>query len=173
MSAEEVQKERERQREFQLHQQNLGQSGQGSREAAEALRYLSEIDDLPVDKDDAVMGQLVSKLMSTANLDADDLRSNEWVMEYLLLGWLARKPTEEGVHGALRAYVHDDRSAAIKPLTPEERLQVETFIGLPAKMAQSRSEDMSAIKEVMRNRDESFVHNDDDDEGGGLLGILS
>lgn len=149
-----------------FHQDNLSQQ---SDKAAEVLRYISEIDDLPIEADDPVMGQLVSKLTSTANLTAEQVRSNEWVREYLLILYLARRPRKEGVHSGWRAWSHDDHTEDIEPLDPEERLQIETSVSM-TKLALTRSEDMEGVKESTRNRSESYVHEDGD--GGGKGGIL-
>jgi len=71
--------EYDKQRRHAYHQSALTQQDEGG-EAAEILHTLSNIDDLPIDpKDDPVMGQLVSKLTSTANLSKEDVRSNKWV----------------------------------------------------------------------------------------------
>lgn len=172
MSEQQARREYEkRQRRHQLHQGNLQGEDSGG-EAAEVLRYLSEIDDLPIDHDDPVMGQLVSKLTSTANLTADQVRSNEWVREYLLLLYLARYPREEGVHGGWRAWSHDNTDANISPMSPAKRMEVETFV-TTSKLALTRSEDFKAVEESTRNVSESVVHDDEtESSGGGLLGRL-
>jgi len=160
-------------RDDQIHHANIS-NGQGPDDgtAAEALRYISEIDDLPIDEDDEVMGQLISKLTSTANLTAEQVRSNEWVREYLLILYLARRPRKDGVHGGWRAWSHDDPDADVEPMEPAERAKLETFVET-SKLGLTRSEDMESIKEVMRNRTESFVHDDAEDESsGGILGRL-
>lgn len=165
------QNEYSRQRRHELHTQNL-RAGEQDDTAAEVLRYLSEIDDLPIDRGDPVMGQLISKLSSTANLSAEQITSNEWVREYLLLLYLAQYPRKDGVHGAWRAWSHDDREADLEPLSPEKRMQVETFV-TTSKLALTRSEDFKAVEESTRNVSESVVHNEDEAEkSGGILGRL-
>jgi hypothetical protein len=143
-----------------------------SSNTAEILRYLSEIDDLPIETDDPIMGQLVSKVTSTANLTPEEVRSNEWVREYLLVLYLCKHPTKEGCHSSDRAWAHDDIDAYVKPMDADRRMQIETFV-TSSKLALSGSEDMSKVKESVRTVKESIVTNDSDSSSsGGLLGRL-
>lgn len=161
-----------KQRRDSYHQMNLsgGQPDQPG-EAAQILAYLSRIDDLPVDpQDDEVMGQLVSKLTSTANLTTEEVRSNEWWREIILTLWLCMSPEPDGVHGAERVWVKDDRHADVEPIDTETRIKMETALGM-GKLALSRSEDFTAVEEATRDVSESFVHDGEDSGGGGgLLG---
>lgn len=158
------------QRRDQYHHANLQGQEEGG-EAAEILRYLSQIDDLPVDAtDDEVMGQLISVLTSTANLTAEEVRSNEWYREIILTLYLAMKPTKEGVHGADRVWVHDDAEEDIGPLDARQRVMLEASV-MNSKLALSRSEDFTAAKEATRNVNESVVH-DEAGAGGSSSGIL-
>lgn len=166
---EAVQEEYERR----LHQQNLSSPPREDDESttAEILRYLSEIDDLPIGTDDPIMGQLVSKLTSTANLTPEQVRSNEWVREYLLILYLCKHPTKEGMHGSDRAWAHDDVSEYREPLSAEDRMAIESFV-TSSKLALTRSEDMEAVKESTRTVSESIVNDDsaNSNSGGGILG---
>lgn len=162
----------ERQRRHQMHQQNLS-GGQEDGETAEILRALSEIDDLPINPGgDRVLGQLVSKLTSTANLTAEQVRSNEWVREYILILYLSKYPSEDGVHGSERAFVHDDMDAAREPMDAERRAELEAFIPT-SKLALTRSEEAKVIEESTRNVNESIVNDGEGgNSGGGILGRL-
>lgn len=142
-----------------------------SSNAAEILRYLSEIDDLPIGTDDPVMGQLVSKLTSTSNLTAEQVRSNEWVREYILILYLSKHPSKDGMHGSDRAWAHDDVNAYREPLDPEDRMAIETFV-TSSKLALARSEDMAVPKEATRTVKESIVSDEGKSGGGGSGGIL-
>jgi hypothetical protein len=166
---EEMQK---RQRDAQFHGQNLADTNENG-EAAEVLRYLADIDDLPIDKSDPIMGQLISKLMSTSNLSAEQVKSNEWVLEYLLILYLSKHPPKYGMHGVERAIAHDDPDERIDYLSPEDRTSLEAFIQVD-KMVLTRSEDFEAVKESTRNVSESVVHDDNSDGGkGGIWGRIT
>lgn len=171
MSVEERKEMAEEEQKRRLHAQNLQGVPHEDREGetAEILRYLSEIDDLPIDADDPIMGQLASKLTSTANLSAEQVRSNEWVREYLLILYLCTKPTQEGIHGWERACTHDDLEAYREPLSPEDRAQLEAFVSM-TKLGLTRSEGMAVAKEATRNVQESIVN--ESDEGGSTGGII-
>jgi hypothetical protein len=173
MSAEEQKEMMEDEHERRLHAQNLQAPPQEDHtgETAEILRYLSEIDDLPVSEDDPVMGQLVSKLTSTANLTEEQVRSNEWVFEYILVLYLCKHPSKDGMHTHDRAWSHDDADAYRDPIDPADRMAIEAFVG-NAKMALTRSKDMEVVKESTRTVNESIVNNDSQSRGksGGILG---
>jgi len=163
----------DRQRRDQYHQQNLtGERERG--DAAEILRYLSEVRDLPINpEDDPVMGQLVTRLTSTANLSVEDVRANEWYQEIILLLYLAQKPRKEGTHSGTRVWAHDDPKADMEPLEREERIQLEASL-MNSKLALTRSEDFRAVEEATRNVSESFVHDEASSDSGssGILGRL-
>ena len=145
----------------------------GESEAAEILRQLSEIDDLPINpQDDGVMGQLVAKLTSTTNLSAEQVESNEWVREYIMVLYLAQQPVKNGLHGWWRGWAHGDESEAMEPLSPQKRTMVETFVQ-SSKLALARSEDAKVMEEATHTIQESVVHDDRrNNGGGGLLGRI-
>lgn len=175
MSTQEQREAMQEEHERRLHMQNLQgppeQDRQG--ETAEILRYLSEIDDLPIGTEDPVMGQLVSKLTSTTNLTTEQVKSNEWVREYLLILYLAKHPRKEGTHSGDRAWVHDDIDAFVEPLDAEDRMAIESYV-TSSKLALNRSEDMSMPREAMRTVNESIVSDDSQSDSGkgGILGRL-
>lgn len=170
---EAMQEEQEKERKHRIHNSNLSAPTQDQHggSTAEILRILSEIDDLPIQpQEDAVMGQLVSKLTSTANLTAEQVKSNEWVREYILVLYLCKHPSKDGLHGPWRAWAHDDVNEFRDPLSAEKRMELETFV-TSSKLGLTRSEDFRAVEESTRNVQESYVHDDSDDSGrGGLLG---
>jgi len=163
----------DKQRRQQYHQGNLQMGGESQPgEAAEILSALSHVEDLPIDAEsDDVLGQLVSRLTSTANLTAEEVRSNEWVREYIMVLYLCRFPREDGAHGPWRALGHNDLSAEREPLDPEKRLQIEAYVSM-SKLALSRSEDFTATREAVRNVSESIVNEEQQGSGngGGILG---
>lgn len=173
MSADEAKEMEEKRRRAQFHGQNLSEPQQNDGEAAEILRYLADIDDLPVTEDDNVMGQLVSRLVSTANLSKEQVQSHEWVVEYILVLYLSMYPPKYGLHGDERAIVHDDADANRKALDTQTRMMLEAFV-TNAKFASTRSEDFKAVEETSRNVSESVVHEGDEGGGGkgGLRGMI-
>lgn len=166
--------EYEKQRRQQYHQGNLQQAGaEQPGEAAEILSALSHVEDLPIDpQNDSVMGQLVSRLTSTANLSAEQVRSNEWVREYLMVLYLCRFPREDGLHDTWRGIAHGDVDEERDPLDPQKRLEIEAFVSM-SKLALSRSEDFTAPREAVRNVNESIVNEEGgNSDGDGLLGRI-
>lgn len=163
----------EQQRRDQYHSGNLQGQGQQPGESAQVLHALSDIDDLPMQpQDDPVMGQLVSKLTSTANLTSEEVRSNEWVREYILILYLCQFPTEDGCHSEWRGYAHGDASEEREPLHPKKRAMLETLV-TTSKLALSRSEDAKVIEEGTRNVSESVLTEEGGDSGSsGILGKL-
>lgn len=175
MSLEEQKQERQKERQHQIHSQNL-QSAQMDEEegsAAEIIKILSEIDDLPINpKEDPVMGQLISTLTSTANLSPEQVRSNEWVREYILVLYLCKYPKENGLNGSWRGLAHGDPSEAREPMSPDTRMMIETLVST-SKLALTRSEDAKVIEEGARTINESVVNDHGEDKSsGGLLGRL-
>lgn len=169
-SAEEMKDLEGKRRRAPIHQSQLAEQPQQDGDAAEILRYLADIEDLPVDEDDTVMRQLISRLVSTANLNSDQVRSHEWVVEYILVLYLSMFPPKYGLHGHERAIVHDDASADTEPMDTQRRMMLEAFV-TNAKLASTRSEDFKAVEETTRNVSESVVH-EQDGEGSGRGGIL-
>ena len=167
-----VQEQYDKQRRQSYHQGNLqGQQQRG--EAAEILSALSHVDDLPINPEsDPVMGQLVSRLTSTANLSADQVRSNEWIREYILVLYLCQFPRADGAHGPWRGIAHGTVDAEREPLDPKTRMELEAFISM-SKLALSRSEDAKVIEEGTRDVSESIVNEEGGGRsGGGLLGKI-
>lgn len=155
-----------------LHEQQLATPPREDQESASAeiLRYIADIEDLPIKKDDPVMGQLISRLTSTANLSPEQVKSNQWVFEYLLVLYLCKYPTPDGSHSSDRAWAHDDVDAYREPMKAERRMEIEAHITMSG-MALTRSEEMAATKEATRTVNESIV-NDEGNTGGGSTGGL-
>lgn len=163
MSAEEAQR-RELRR--QGHSANLRQREDDNQ--GEILRQLSEIDDLPIDRDDPIMGQLISKLTSTTKLTQEQIQSNEWIRQYLVVLYICKHPPEDGVHRGTAVWAKDDVSAWVEPMDPERRMELEAFVAT-SNLALNRSEDGFAVTESTRNISESIVNDDGDSGGKGLL----
>lgn len=163
----------EKQREHSLHTTNLSENPrqEGNDDAGEILRILSDIDDLPISpEDDPVMGQLVSRLTSTANLTPEQVRSNEWVHEIILLLYQCKFPRPGGLDPWFRGYAFGDPSAERDVMDAEERMLLETHTSM-SKIALSRSENAKVMEEGSRTINESVVDSRDGDGGsGGLRG---
>lgn len=166
----EAKKEREKERKHRMHSQNLSGQIEDDQNKAEILSQLSEIDDLPIGSEDPVLGQLTSAIASTTNLGEDDLRSKEWVYEYLRVVHKAPYPPSYGITGARRAFVYDDMNEYREPLDSEDAATVEAFLD-NAKRALTRSEDAKVIEESTRTVNESVVKDDTQSSNGGS-GIL-
>lgn len=154
-------------------QQGLQGPQQEDSDAAEVLQYLSNIDDLPDDlAQDPVLGQLVSKLTSTANLTSEQVKSNEWVVEYVMLLYLCKYPKKKGLHGSWRGVAHSDPGQDMEPLDPEKRMMIESFVN-QSKIALTRSEDAKVMEEGTRNISESVVHDETQSSSkGGIWGKI-
>lgn len=170
---EEVEEMEAQRRRAQYHSNNLAAPDEQDGEAAEILRYIADVEDLPVDENDEVMQQLVSRLVSTANLSKEQVRSHEWVVEYILVLYLSMNPPKYGLHGHERAIVHDDVNAEREPLEVNQRMMLEAFT-TNAKFASTRSEDFKAVEETTRNVQESVVHDEEGQgsDSGGIMGMI-
>lgn len=153
-----------KQRQQAYHQANL-QGQQDKAESAELLNALSEIDDLPITPhDDETIGQFASRVVSTANLSEKEVRSHEWAKEYILILYLADRPTEQGLHSEWRGWTYGDMDAEKEPLDPKRRAELESFM-TSSNLALSRSEDAKAMEESTRNVNESIVNEGDSESG--------
>lgn len=140
-------------------------------EAGEVMRYISEIDDVPMPEGDTLR-QFFSKVESTSNLSNEDIRSDEWVKEYLLMRWKHQYPPEQGLTGVMRGVAFDDQSEERSPVGQTKKTNAEGAKHI-AQHAISRSEDMKAVEESTRTIAETVRHdNDDSGGGGGILGMI-
>lgn len=165
------QRENKRQRQH-ARQQSALQAAQNDGSGAEVLRQLSEINDLPTFRG-KTLDQFVSRVISTSNLSEEDIMSDEWVREYLLLLYKSQFPPDYGLTGHARAYALDEKSEKREPLDPQEGTEMEAFKHVSG-LALSRSEDMTATKEATRTIAETLSRDEtsDDSGGSGLLGKL-
>jgi len=158
----------EEQREHELHASQLG-GGQNGNNAPETLKYVSKPED--IDSPIEALEWINSKSTSTANLDPEDVRSKEWVLEYHQLMARFEHPPEYGLTGHLRAYVFDDKDEFAHPLAPSDMLEVEGYTEI-GKESTTRSKDGWATETATRDTRESIVRNNEDDSGSGLLGRI-
>ncbi len=158
---QEIQEQYERQ----LHQGNL--SGQGQTNAPETLKYVSKPEDIesPVE----ALEWINSKSTSTANLEEEDVRSKEWVIEYNREMSTMDHPPTYGVTGHLRAVMYDDVSEFKEPLSPGDNVELEGYSEI-GKEASTRSKDGWATETATRDTKESIVRDENADKNsGGLL----
>jgi hypothetical protein len=163
---------REQQRRDQYHQRNL--SAQDGGEGIQLLKELSENKDLPIQpEDDEIIGQFGSKATAEANLSDAEYESIQWEREIQILLWLCKQPTDEGMSGALRGWVHGDSEEELSPLTPKERAVVESF-ATTHKEVLSLSKEGFGVKESGRSVNQSIVDdgNKNGSSSGGLLDKL-
>jgi hypothetical protein len=165
-----------KQQEMQLHSQ-MQQPGMDDDEsgAGEILTKLSEDmeQDLPDELvNDPILGQQVSRVISTANLSETGIASKEWLLEISLILYLCQYPKREGLKGHRRGFAYGTTAEAKSPLSAEKKAAAESFLDT-VKTAYTRSEDAMVVQESARSISESVVHNDDDNSGrGGILGRL-
>ena len=163
---------REQQRRDQYHQRNL--SAQDGGEGIQLLKELSKNKDLPIQpEDDEIIGQFGAEATAEANLSQEEYESIQWEREIQVLLWLCKQPTEEGMHGALRGWVHGDSDEEKEPLTPKERAVTESY-ATTHKEVLSLSKEGFGVKESGRSVNQSIVDdgNKQQSSSGGLLDKL-
>lgn len=164
-NGEDAERAREREREHQLHQANLGRQD-GERGAHEILKYISEGD---VDEPSGVLSWFTSKISSTSNLGADDVKSREWRQEYQQLMARMERPPHYGTFGHRRAWARGAREGYREPLEPDDALAFEGYTEA-GKMTLHKSKQGWGTETATRDVKESYVRKEDRKEaGGGLL----
>lgn len=161
------QQEQAKQRKHSMEQTALQHAANDDKQGGEILRQLSEIDDLP-EFEGRTLNQFVSKVISTSNLSEEDLASDEWVREYVLMMYHAQFPPEYGLTGHARAYALDDKAEKRDPLDAETTVEAEMFKHTSG-LALTRSEDMAATKEATRTIAETLSRDGSEEKEGGLL----
>ena len=154
-----------------VHQLNMQRREDDDRRAPETLKYIadpSEEVEPPVDGLDWVS----SKSTSTSNLKEEDVRSREWVIEFMQLLSRLERPTTDGLSGHLRAYAFDDPEETDQPLSPSEKLRIEGA-GEVGKEASTRARDGWATETATADTKESIVQTKDDEDGNTRGGLLS
>lgn len=167
-SKDDIEKQREKQFERQVHQGNLQQPGDSN--APETLKYVSKPED--IDSPVEALEWINSRSTSTTNLSEEDVRSKEWTIEYHRLMSQMQLPPAYGITGHRRAWVYDDVDEYRMPLDQNEQLETEGFAEV-GKESSNRSKDGWATETATKDTKESIMR-DDTDEGGssGLLGKI-
>lgn len=166
MSAEDVKQERESEREHQVHQQLLSRVN-GDTNAPEALKYISEGIE-GIDSPSEVLKFINSKATTTTQLSENDVRSKEWVIEYLQLIDQMDRPPHYGVHGTLRAWARGDREAAKEPLEPGDAMEFESFSEM-GKLATKKSEGGWGVETATKDTVETLQRKEERKKGNKIL----
>jgi hypothetical protein len=154
--------------ERQLHQQNLG--SQNGSNAPETLKYVSKPED--IDSPVEALEWINSKSTSTANLEKEDVRSKEFVIEYNRVMSTANIPPSYGITGHLRAVIYDDLDEFKTPLSTGDIVELEGFAEV-GKESSTRSKEGWATETVTKDTTESIVRdNNKDSKSKGLLGRI-
>lgn len=165
----ERQEELEKEREHQIHTQNITQPVNDD-ENPKTLEYLAEIDDV-AELPEEGLKQFTSRLASTANLSEEEVRGNEWVKEYIAQIWQSNFPPEYGLTGHVRAWAYDNPDEFRLPLTAQDKVAMEGYLD-NTKLALSRSKDFEGVETATKDTRESIVRGNESDSGGGLIDRL-
>lgn len=169
MSQSERERQMQDQYEKQLHQGNLQIGGENSN-APETLKYVTKPED--IDSPIETIDWFNSRSASTTNLEDEDIRSKEWIIEYHRRMSLLQHPPDYGVTGHLRAYVYDDADEYKLPMNESSKMQVEGFSEV-GKESSMRSKEGWATNTATAIRKESVVRDENENSGrGGLLGRI-
>ena len=168
---QEAKKHYEKQRRQAYHQSNL--QGQQDDKGAEVLEQLSQNADLPIQpEDDDIVGQFFAEASAKANLSEEELESIKWEREIDGIFWLCNQPSEDGMHGTWKGWVHGDSEKADAPLASETRAKFESAL-TSHKEVISLSKEGFSVKESTRNVSQSIVDEEEESSGSsGLLGKL-
>lgn len=156
----------EEQRDHETHMANLRQDGRAVDRAPETLKYISEPEQ--IDSPSDALEWLNSKAASTTNLSTEDVRSKEWVVEYFQLLARMEMPPPYGLHGHRRGWAYGDVGEFRRPLTPDNKLDIEGFSEL-GKEASHRSKEGWGVETSTEERKESVLRKDDGKTSGGLI----
>jgi hypothetical protein len=168
MSKQSPQEARDEEQKRRIQMQQLsGHTGDSN--APETLKYVAEPED--IDSPIEALEWINSKSTSTANLEPEDVRSKEWVLEYHQLMARMERPPTYGIKGHLRAYVYDDAEEYRKPLKSADKIEVEGFTEV-GKESSTRSKGGWGVETSTRDTKESIVRDENESGGSGLLGKL-
>lgn len=173
--AEEMKKEREKQREQQEHVQNLKAADhqQGSLGLGNDQDYLRELLHSRLSEGHRdLLENLLSRDFVLANYNEAQLQELKYELEIVRDMFFSMHPDEEcAVTGQFAGYVFDDPSAAIEPLTEEEKLRVVQFFdGVFSRI--TRAKGMKQQEMNAKTIRESRTKSDNEEATGGVLGRL-
>lgn len=161
------QEERRKEREHQMHAHNIGQPPSDT--DPKTLKYVSEIDDGPELRDDA-MNYQHSRVVSTANLEDTDVEGIEWHTEIAMLRRRQAYPPKHGITGIARAFAMDSADEYREPMGPIDTIKHEGH-GFLTQLAGTRSEDFIGVETSTSETRESIISGTDE-SGGGIRGRI-
>lgn len=117
-----------------------------------------------------LLRNLLSKHFPLGNYNEKQVHELKWRFWGVYEMFLAMHPAPDSViQGKVRAFVHDDPDAQLRPLGQQERLAVfQVFTKAWAKL--TPGEDMKQQEIFATVRSESYVQRGDTDDGGGIIG---
>lgn len=153
-------------------QQGLAQQGPSEGDRARLLDMLTDTDLEPPSR--RFLVNLAVKDLPLANLDDADLHEFKWKLPIIFEQFVAAHPHEDsGITGGARAYLYDDPSEALEPLSRSEMQQAQTFLDQTYFLA-TRAKGMEQQKLASKQINESLVQRQgfESDSGGGILGRI-
>lgn len=135
-SPEEVQEERERQRQFQREQATVQEAFR--QDGGVDRSFIEEIlssDDISAGDADDLQEVTIAKIQSLVGRDPvlanytdaqeHDIRYKLEVLKYKVIG--CHPPDSSQITGAVRAFLYDDEMEELEPLTQQERVLIDEF----------------------------------------------
>lgn len=166
--AESEEEMRRKEREHQMHAHNMGQSSQDK--DPKTLKYLSDIDDGPELQDDSLEYQH-SRVISTANLEEEEVDGIEWHTEIALLRRRQAFPPKHGVTGIARAFAMDSADSYRNPMDQMDTIKHEGH-GFITMLASTRSEEFIGVETTTSDTRESIISGGSNDSTGGIRGRI-
>lgn len=171
--AERMAEEQERNRDAQLHGQQLGAMMQDLEDSrADLLETL--VDTTLTEGERTLLENLLSQDFILANYTEEQLHELWWDIELIRVKFLRMHPGKECViTGIVREYAFDEFGNCLKPMDDMEKLKIDQFFkGVKSRI--TRAKKMKQQEELTKQRQESIVNKPSSKSGsGGLLGRLS
>jgi hypothetical protein len=165
---EQVMREQEQAR---AAQSGLKEAMQRSEHESVKGQYLERLAKSELDPDrKRILANLLSRDFILGNLTEEQAWELKW--ELIIIGetFYAMHPRQESpIQGPARAWLHADREAALRPLSQQERHQVDQFLN-GVWMRATRSVDMKQQELMATSISESIVQRGDTEQDQGILG---
>jgi len=171
--AEERRQAREEQFEKQVHSQNIGGASAGRDE--QMSQYLNQLSASELKEGSKrLLENLVGKDFVFANYSGDDIDRLRFELQVIKMQYRDIHPGKEClITGEDRAWINDDATDTLEPLTPEETAIIDSFIeGIFSRVTrgeegfqQEKINESVSVSEVRKSEDEK--------SGGGILDRIS
>lgn len=127
MSQGDIERERQRQEDMQIHQNNLGTMvDQNQHERANLIETTVETE--LEEPSRQLLHNLASKDIPLANFKEEDIHEQKWFQEIVLEKFKAAHPHSKSVlQGVLREWAFDDPTESFEALDPTEHIEGDTF----------------------------------------------